>query len=47
MISWNGMSVIIDNGVKKAIEAAKAKKTMLYVVAGVIALGIILFIRKK
>jgi hypothetical protein len=47
MINWNGVSLAIDNAVSKAQEAIKQKKTRIWVVAGIIALGIILFIRKK
>jgi len=47
MISWDGMVVSINQGVKKALEIQKQKKTRIYVVAGIIALGIILFIKGK
>ena len=47
--SWDGMniSVAVNQAMAKVRELQKAKKTSLFVVAGVIALGIILFIRKK
>jgi len=45
--TWNGISMMIDNAASKVREAQKAKKTQLFVVAGIVALGIILFIRKK
>jgi hypothetical protein len=47
MIDWNGVSISIDNAVSKAQEATKQKKTQIWIVAGVIALGIILFIKGK
>jgi hypothetical protein len=47
MINWNGVSVSIDSGVSKIMEAAKAKKTTIWVIAGVIALGVILFLKGK
>lgn len=48
MIGWNGVSIYVTDEVGKAIEKAKQKKTMIYVVAAaIIAVGIILFIRKK
>ena len=47
MFIWNGLSVKVQEDIKKAVASARQKKTMIYVVAGIIALGIILFIRKK
>jgi hypothetical protein len=47
--SWDGQNITfgINQAMAKVRELQKAKKTSLFVVAGVIALGIILFIRKK
>jgi hypothetical protein len=47
MVDWNGLSITIEKGVSDAVEASKQKKTLIWVVAAIIALGIILFIRKK
>jgi hypothetical protein len=45
--TWDGINVAIQNAASTVREAQKAKKTTLFVVAGIIGLGIILFIRKK
>ena len=46
MITWNGISTYVVDQVTTAIEVQKQKKTLIYIVAGVIALGIFLLIRK-
>jgi hypothetical protein len=47
MMNWDGVTLMIDNAVAKVQEIQKQKKTQIWVVAGIIALGVILFIRKK
>jgi len=46
-INWNGISVAIEKPMEDAALQIKQKRTTIYIVAGIIALGIILFIRKK
>jgi hypothetical protein len=46
-LTWNGISMMIDNAASKVREAQKAKRTSIFIVAGIIGLGIILFLRKK
>jgi hypothetical protein len=47
MINWDGINLAIQNAASEVREAQKAKKTSIFIVAGIIGLGIILFMRKK
>lgn len=47
MVNWDGISVGIDNAVAKAMEVSKQRKTQIWVVAGIVALGLIFFIKGK
>ena len=46
-ISWDGVAISVKQAVEDVKQAAKAKKTTIWVVAAVIALGVILFMRRK
>jgi predicted nucleic acid-binding Zn ribbon protein len=49
MFIWNGITLTVEQqtAIKAAQEKLKSKKMLLYVAAAIIAIGIILFIRKK
>ena len=46
-INWNGISVAIEKPMEDAALVIKQKRTTIYIVAAIIAVGIILLIKGK
>lgn len=45
--TWNGLGIAVTQATDKVAEVQRAKKTTIWVVAAVVALGFILFMRGK
>ena len=47
MYTWNGVTVGLTNQIEVIVAKAKEKKTRIWIIAAVFALGLIIFLRGK